>query len=356
MTPDAARPVVARRFVGQAAACADLGSPLYAALLQRAAADVTAGGVVWRAVEEFAHLPGGALLALRYLGATHRLALAGRAPDLAAHYPSCGGDGDADGAWPALLALTERAHAAGELSPLLTSGVQTNEVGRSAALLGGFLTVARATGLPLRLLEVGSSAGLNLRWDHFCYRGWGPAGSPVDLGDPWVGAARPLLRPDAGMLEISGRRGCDLAPVDPAGEEGRLTLLSFVWPDMARRFRLLDGACRLAGSVPAPVDRASADAWVGEQLASPAGGSATVVYHSVVLQYIEAQARARMLDAIATAGGAATDAAPLAWLRLEPPGRLGPSDFELRLTTWPGGQDRRLAVAHPHGTWVRWDR
>jgi len=343
---------LSRRFRGQAQSCADLGSPLYADLLARAADDLDAGGAVWRLVEPFSGLPGGALLALRYLGATHRAALSGAAPGLARHYPSCVGDGDANGAWAALRALSEEAAASRWLDPWLSTGVQTNEVGRSAALLGGFLAVHRATGLPLRLLEVGASAGLNLRWDRFRCAGWGSPTSPVDLGDPWVGDRCPLLSP--GTVEIASREGCDLAPVDPTDAEGRMRLLSFVWPDMLRRFALLDAACDVAAATPATVETASADAWLAEHLAWPVTGQATVVFHSVMLQYVEAAARIRLVESIASAGERAGASAPLAWLRLEPAGALGPSEFEVRLTTWPGGSDRALAAAHPHGTWVRW--
>jgi len=342
----------ARRFRGQAASCAELGSPLYGALLQRAAADIDAGGAVWDALAPAADVPGGLLLALRFMGATHRLALTGEAPDLAAHYPSCGGDGDVDAAWEALRALA----ATPLVTPLLSRGVQTNEVGRSAALLGGFLTVAREWGLPLRLLEVGASAGLNLRFDRYHYDGWGDPTSPVDQGDPWIGGHRPELSPS--RVEIAERRGCDVSPIDATSAEGRLTLLSFVWPDMQRRFALLDGACRVAATVPVAVDVSSGDTWIAEQLATPAtpaDGAATVVFHSVVLQYMAPEARAGLSETLALAGGWATARAPLAWLRMEPPGPLGPADFEIRLTTWPGGADRRLASCHPHGIWVRWE-
>ena len=348
------RATLGRRFRGQARACAELGSPLYAGLVARAADDLERRGPVWDALAPVADLPGGALVSLRFMGATHRLALSGRAPDLAAHYPSCGGDGDVDRAWPALLATTAEATRSGEMARLLAGGVQTNEVGRSAALLGGFLAVARTTGLPLALLEIGASAGLNLRWDHFRYAEWGPPDSPVDQGDPWIGDVRPLLAPPVDAVAVVERRGCDLSPIDATTPDGRLTLLSFVWPDMTRRFRLLEGACRVAAAVPAPVDRAGADTWLADRLAAPAPGRARVVFHSVVLQYLDPDARRRALDAIAGAGAATTSDAPLAWLRLEPPGALGPPDFEVRLTTWPGGDDRHLAVAHPHGQWVRW--
>ena len=53
---------------------------------------------------------------------------------------------------------------------------QTNEVGRAAALLGGLRHVAAEAQLPIRLIEVGASAGLNLRADHFRVTGTGSYG------------------------------------------------------------------------------------------------------------------------------------------------------------------------------------
>jgi len=350
---------LARRFRAQGESCAALGSPLYSALLARAADDLETRGPLWRAAGTLADLPGGALASLRFMGAIHRLALSGRAPALAAHYPSCGGDGDPHGAWTALLALCERSAGDEELAQLLTRGVQTNEVGRAAAMLGGFLSVARSTGLPLRLLEVGTSAGLNLRWDHFHYvagdQSWGPLGSAVEQGDVWVGDRLPELSPPMAELEIADRHGCDIDPLDPTTSEGRRTLLSFDWPDMERRLRLLDGACTVAAAVPAKVDRAPADAWLADRLASVGTGVATVVFHSVFLQYMETAARSRLLVTLTAAGERATSRSPLAWLRLEPPGGLGSPDFEVRLTTWPGARELRLAASHPHGAWVRWE-
>ena len=158
MTPPQA--VLARRLRTQARACAELGSPLYAELMGRAAADVEARGPVFDVLAGHENDPGEDAIALRLFAGLHRFALEGGAPAMAAHLPTTGGDADADAAWPAVLDAVR--DAAPRLRAGLNSPPQTNEVGRSAALLVGFHTVASETTLPLRLLEVGTSAGLNL--------------------------------------------------------------------------------------------------------------------------------------------------------------------------------------------------
>ena len=169
----------------QAEACGRLGSGLYAHLLERAAGDVEAGGVVARVIGD-RPASNASALGLRLMGSVHRLVLEGEAPALGRTYPSAGGHADPEAAWPAFRdSVDERFEA---VDAGLDRPVQTNEVGRSAALVGGFLEVARSTGLPLRVFEVGASAGLNLRWDRFQYeaRGltWGRPDSPVRLCSP----------------------------------------------------------------------------------------------------------------------------------------------------------------------------
>ncbi len=236
---------LAKRLRRQAAWCAELDSPLYASLLESAADDLELEGPVRAVLEGFQEEPGSAALALRLMGAVHRLVLDDTLPELAAHYPSTGGDGDPSTTWPVFRqALID--HRA-EVRALLGTGCQTNEVGRSAALVGGFLEAAHRAGLALRILEIGASAGLNLRWDRYRYESaagaWGDDASPVRFTHSYV--VPPPLNRHATVVQ---RMGCDLHPIDPTSDAGALVLRSFIWADQLGRLALLDGASHLRGA------------------------------------------------------------------------------------------------------------
>ncbi len=332
---------VAGRLRFQAAACREVGSPLYGDLLDRAAGDYEQGGPTRAVLAGHEDDPKDSVLALRLMGSAHRLALEGEAPELAAGYAAL--DGDGEGVWEAFRAVL--AEHPERMRELVERPVQTNEVGRCAALLPGFLGFAGRAGLPLRLLEIGASAGLNLRWNEYGYEAggfsWGPEGAPLRIRFELLGGEIP-----AAAASVAERAGCDAAPLDPASEDGRLTLLSYVWPDQPVRMERLRAALDLAVAEPLPVERAGAVEWARERLAAPADGLATVVYHSIVIQYLSAGDQEAFSRTIAEAGERATGEAPLAWLRMEPDGRRA----AIRMTIWPGGEDRLLALAGYHGT------
>ncbi|BFI95817.1 MAG: DUF2332 family protein [Rhodanobacter sp.] len=336
-------------FAQQATYCREHGSPFTARLLRCAADGLARGEPVLRAIAAWPGDPVADALPLRLAGALHALVLEGRADALARHYPGAAGASDDAALWQA-VAVALQTHP-DVLSGYLASPPQTNEVGRSAVLLGGFMAVAARTGLPLRLLELGASAGLNLNWDRYRYRlgdvHWGDTGSPLELAPLWHGAAPPL----AG-LRVASRMGCDLAPVDVAEDAQRLRLRSYVWADQRARMEQLDAALSVAKRHHPRVERAGADDWLERRLAEPAAGAATVVYHSIFWNYLPAAAKARIGAAIAHAAQSADATAPLAWLRFEfdDPSCL-PS---LRLSLWPGALELHLADAQAHGQEVFW--
>jgi hypothetical protein len=327
----------------QSAACEQLGSPLYAGLLSRAAADFEARGPTWEVLHNYERDPRDSALGLRLMGAVNRLVLRGDEPAVAAVY----GDSDPDptAAWRAFSATLDRNTQ--ELRQLIEMPVQTNEVGRCAPLLAGFLTVADETGLPLRLLEVGSSAGLNLRWDRYRYSAkgfaWGPDDSPARIEFELQGDGR---FPTPPQVEVAERRGCDAAPVDPSTPEGRLTLLAYVWPDQPARIERMRAALEVAAATPVAVDAERAGPWVRRKLGESGNDLATVLYHSIVFQYLSEEERATFQSLLREAAERATVDAPLAWLRMEPAGERA----DVRLTVWPAGEDRHIARAGYHGS------
>lgn len=322
-------------------------SPLYAELLNEAADDADGGGPCWKVLQGHERDPFSTALALKFLGGVHRVVLEGRAPELAAFYPSMGGDPARGDPFPAFLATVMENTT--ELRMSLNFGVQTNEVGRAAALLPGFLAVSQRWGLPLRIRELGTSAGLNLRWDHFRYerngQGWGDPASPVRFDEEVYENDAPF---HVGATVVD-RRGCDRAPVDATTDEGRMRLMAYVWPDQPERFHLLENAIEIARRVPAAVDQADAIEWASAQLEHAEPGTATVIFHSIFIQYLKPADRAALEGLIVAAGRRATDQAPLAYLHMEPGGERA----QVLLTQWPGGEQHLVAEAGYHGRPVR---
>jgi hypothetical protein len=346
---------LAMRFRRQAGALARDGrSPLYVELLGGAAADLDAGGVVAELFEGI-DVPSDSVPSLRLMAALHRLVLEGRAPRLAEHFPSAGGSRSPAGAWPVAAAVA-REHF-GELRERVALTVQTNEPGRAAALYGALLWLEERHGLPVRLLEIGASGGLNLLADRYAYRVGGAllgdTASPLRFDEPWEGLPVPDPAAHSRTLRIASRAGCDLAPLDLASAQDRLTLRSYLWPDEPQRLARIDAALAVAASEPPAVAARSAERWLAGAMTGAQAGELTVVWESVMRQYVPATAWAAIERALAEAGRAATPDAPLAWVTMEPAADRA-AGCEVVATTWPGGERRLLAMAGYHGPPVRW--
>lgn len=342
-------------FKIQAAVCGRMGSPFSEAIIKEAARDIEGGGLTqalvarWRDTSTRSAIEDA--VPLRLLGALHDLALSGDFVALKTAYPSAETGGDAEAAWAAALAAMSTD---GErLSRFMDHEPQTNEVRRSACLMPGFLTLASEAPGPLRLFEIGASAGLNQLWDRYVYdlgegRTWGPPESPVRIPTEWRGAPPPTA---AGII-VTERSACDRKPVNLDNAIARRRLRAYVWADQRDRLERLDAAIAVARAAGTTVEAADAVDWTRRHV-EPRAGAVTVLFHSVFWQYMPADSQAALTDVIAAIGAKATDDAPFAWLRMEPK----PDDMatmELRLGLWPRGADRRLATVHPHGAWVEW--
>lgn len=342
-------PAVRAAFLSQADYCRRLGSPFTACVCETLAAVLDASTAAGRAILGWTGDPSPLAdnLPLRAVGALHALVRSGATPYLAALYPPNPSPDTAELARALLRALDEHPT---RISEFLSSPPQTNEVARSAVLIGGFLTIAHRTACPLDLYEIGSSAGLNLLPDRYHYRlgdaVWGDPQAPLRLAPRWDGPPPPV---DA-ALAIRSRRGCDASPIDLRNGPARERLAAYVWADQAKRVSRVEAAIGIARSFPVIVEGAEAADWVERQVeVAPTRVGARVLFHSVVWSYLSEGSRSRIRSHLSRAGAAASDETPLAWLRFElaePP--------ELRLTLWPSGEETLLAYAHPHGAWVKW--
>ncbi len=323
---------------------------LYGFALRGMADDWDTGGPVRAICRGYEDAPTGSALQLRLLAGLFRIVLTGRADELRPYYPCLGGSAPAADAWPVLRATMGR-HVA-ELHEALAVPPQTNEVGRSAALLAGLFDLVHRSGTAdIVLLEVGASAGLNLLLDRFRFTGdgwgYGPPDSPVLLADAIGGAVQPA------PFRVVDRGGCDLDPVDPTTDAGRLLLTSFVWPFDLERHARLAAALEVAGRGPAPVDAAAASAWLGGQLDAVPAGPLPVVWHSITQLYWSAAERAAFEAVLAEA----STRRPLAQVGMEYAGRRPDEQPEVRTRWWPGdgrpAQPRLIGTAGDHGVPVR---
>ena len=328
--------------------CRQMDAPRYAALCAAVADRLTRDTEVGRRLLDWPGEPTRDALPLRFIGGLHALVLAGVAPDLARAFAE---------ELPAaeLGAMLERVLAEHEaaLLPWLDGPPQTNEPGRSAALMCGLMAVARRHGPKIEVLEIGSSAGLNLLIGRYGYElggtRAGPADAPILLRPDWTGPA-----PAPVAVEVVAARGCDVQPRDATDPAVARRLSAYVWAEKPERLERLRTAIGMVREHGVRLDQADAADWLEARLAEPqAAGTTRVLMHSVVWQYLPADTQARVRAAMAAAGERATAARPLGWVMMEPNRAI--AHQVIRVLSWPGhAEPEVLGVSHAHAAWIRY--
>lgn len=344
---------IAEAFARQANACADLGSPLTASICALIAERGLPDGKTRRRIATWPEPTGAdsAAVALRFTAALHRLVLDQAHAGLAAIYPP------AETGKGALVTAIGDALASHDdfIAAYLDSPPQTNEVARSALLLPSLVRLQDAHGLPLRLMEMGASAGLNQNLDQFQYDygnwQWGEPSSPLHIICQWRGNAAP---PKDRALEIADRAACDIAPVPTANQSDHKRLQSYIWPDQTCRLERMRAALALAVNHPPQVDQAGAADWLEAKLAPLPDEHQTVLIHTMMWHYLPAAEKARAEAAIRRAGRDAGPNRPFAWLRFDIDGHQPGGG--LYLTRWHGVSDdgitRCVGRGDYHGRWI----
>lgn len=335
-----------RRFAGMEAAGV---SPLYEAACRAIADDD-------RLLALAANARPGQQAPNLFLGIIHDLLLDHPDHSLGEYYPSVGGTRAPDTELASALRSFCEQHEARILELLPVRLVQTNEPRRSAALVAGLCAIASTR--PLRLIELGASAGLNLIFDR--YR--------IHLGEHTVGPENgvafkvdvegPLHTVLPNQPQIADRVGVDLEPIDPRDPEQTRWLRALVWPDQPERRRLLDDALTLSSEDPPTVLRGDLITLLPELVEQTEDEHDLVIFHAATWAHLTESQRADFLATLRTIG----KHRPVWWLSLEsgiypfpttrpwrPCHLLGVS----RITSdW---SDRAvLALVDGHGAWMDW--
>ncbi|KQM61679.1 MULTISPECIES: DUF2332 domain-containing protein [unclassified Sphingomonas] len=330
-------------FRQQAAFCAAMDAPITASVCAALADALTRDSDTGRRTLDWPGEPIPDALPLRLVGGLHALARTGVDPGLTTLFA---GEGDA----PAILARVLTDHDAA-LLPWLDGPPQTNEPMRSGVLMAGLLAVAARHGPAVELLEIGSSAGLNLLIDRYRFDlggvTVGPPDAPVTIRPDWRGAPPP---PEP--LRIERVRGVDIQPLDATYPAVATRLAGYIWADQPERQARLTAATQMQRARPVDLVQGDAVNWLRERLSEPqAAGITRVLMHSVVWQYLGDDRRAAITAMMEAAAAHATPDRPLAWVRMEPDRVL--QRQELIVQSWPGhGTPRMLATAHAHGAWI----
>ena len=290
-----------------------------------------------------------------FFGAVHHLLLRGVDHPLARYYPSVVGDSarppDAK-AGPALVDFCAL-YGTDLVETISTRLVQTNHVQRALGLRMGLAMLPKDR--PIHLIEVGASAGLNLRFDRYGYtvghHRFGDPHSPVQIAADLYGTA-PL--PDLDDLPaLAGVQGVDLDPVDVRDADARAWLAALVWPENHDQRALLSAALALTATDPPEIRKGDAVDVLPRLAAELPAGEPRVVYHSATRMHVPAIRLTAFDEAIESVG----DNGPLWHLSVEeapePDPRPDPArrGAALRLAT-PEGEERTIAVVNGHLRWV----
>ncbi len=319
---------------------------------------------------------------LLLLAAVHFLLLSGTDHPLAAYYDTvatvrgAATDAPAGGDVAAAFADFCRVHRAAVERLVATRTTQTNEVGRCSGLLPGLCVVAAQYEWrePLALLDLGTSAGLNLLFDDYGYTYRAAEGGAVLT----AGAANSAVALECSVREdlthlpelrlpvMAGRVGLDLSPVNPFSDEEARWLLACQWPDNLARFGRLRAALAnvRAAAHPPRLERGDMLVDLPEVAATIAGDGPLVVFHSWVAAYLSERQQRILVDQVAALGARRPVHHLYCESPFETPGlptppspvpREGPDLATTLVHIGPSPSPPvRLADTHPHGYWIRW--
>ncbi|MVU76323.1 DUF2332 family protein [Nocardia sp. ET3-3] len=233
----------------------------------------------------------------------------------------------------------------------MTRRTQTNEVGRTAALLP---VLSGYGSHPVALIEFGASAGLCLYPDRYSYR----YNDEIDV-DPRDGRSSVVLpcatsgNPPlpAELPNVVYRAGIDLNPLDVSDSDDMRWLESLVWPEQRNRLERLRNAAAIARKDPPHLVQGDLMTGLAELVRAAPADIPVIVFGSAVLVYLPRADRLAFPAMMREIG--------CEWVTNEAPGVIefarrtlppGPSDVHMVVSS----DGVPVAYARPHGQTLDW--
>jgi hypothetical protein len=281
--------------------------------------------------------------------AVHYLLLQSPTSALAAYYPSMvESTKPREACYPHFLTFC-RKHG-DEIKELLkTRRVQTNVIKRCSYLFPSFCRIYNlAQETPLSLIEIGTSAGLNLLWDYYAYsygdgKVYGDETSTVKIKATINGEKNPEFLQTCPPIE--SRIGIDLNVIDLNDSDQSLWLRALIWPEEKERIKLLAAAKKIFAEKPPQLFTGDAIDILPDVIGKIPNNTSLCIFHTHVANQLSREAKNELFEMIAKEG-TKRDIYHL-YNNVHP---------TLHLSYYQNGKihEEPIAKVHGHGKWFEW--
>ena len=282
-------------------------------------------------------------------GAVQYLLARDESDDLRCYYPVFAGEAQSHlEVYPSFRGFVLK-HRQEIIALLRSRRVQTNEVRRCAYLFPAILLSAmHFPEKPIALVEIGTSAGLNLLPDQYRYsygdaETYGKDRSPLHIQSSFVGHKPSVLK--SSFPKVFRRIGIDTDIVDPTIEDQVAWLMALIWPEHRERRKMLETALAIRLGFDLDLREGDGFMMINEIVDEIPEDIVPFIYHTHVANQIPEEARNSFVDQI-HAMGQRRDVAHFC-------NNIKPT---LHLTLFREGSpyDTALASVDGHGRSIQW--
>ncbi|MGP4040953.1 DUF2332 domain-containing protein [Gracilibacillus sp. D59] len=228
--------------------------------------------------------------------------------------------------------------------------VQTNEVRRCSYLYPTFCYISNIVQKPLALIEIGTSAGLQLLWDKYSYSYgtneiYGDKNSSVYITSEVKGENPQFLQEN--IPPVASRVGIDLNIIDITNDEDYLWLQALIWPNHHNRRDLFHNAAEYVRKNQLTLIEGDGVELLSDLSKQISKDHSICVFHTHVANQMPSKVKKRLLEQVKSIG---TDREIFHIYN-------NIQDRDLHLDYYMDGKEytNKIAKTEGHGRWFSWE-